>query len=114
LTYLDIGFVTTSSGHKADVEFGSTDGAVLVSKNALNLTTISADRKTADLSPWGRWIETVGALEPYNVTVVGGRICSVAPSPEKCIANFRRSYRGGGLLLGYSLKKIMHTRRSTL
>lgn len=88
LKYPDVGFATKSGGHNANVGFASTDGGVLISMAQLNSTTLSPDRKQAYLSPGARWMDAVGALEPYSLTVVGGRVGDVGV---------------GGLLVGCGL-----------
>ncbi|PBP27987.1 putative FAD binding domain containing protein [Diplocarpon rosae] len=76
LKYPEVTFATKSGGHNANIGFASTDG-VLISMAQLNSTTISADRTTAYLSPGATWMDAVGALEPYNKAVVGGRLGDV-------------------------------------
>ncbi|KAH7370611.1 hypothetical protein BKA65DRAFT_445597 [Rhexocercosporidium sp. MPI-PUGE-AT-0058] len=88
LKYPDVGFATKSGGHNANVGFASTDGGVLISMSQSTSTTLSPDRKEAYLSPGSRWMDAVGALEPYNLTVVGGRVGDVGV---------------GGLLVGCGL-----------
>ncbi|PVH82788.1 FAD-binding domain-containing protein [Cadophora sp. DSE1049] len=88
LRYSDVGFATKSGGHNPNVGFASTDGGVLISMSQLSSTTLSPDRKEAYLSPGATWMDAVGALEPYNLTVVGGRVGDVGV---------------GGLLVGCGL-----------
>ncbi len=94
LRYPDVGFATKSGGHNANVGFSSTDGGVLISMSQMTSTTISPDMETAYLSPGARWMDAVGALEPYNVTVVGGRLgTSPLSFQRKHSADFRRGCR---------------------
>lgn len=88
LKYPDVGFATKSGGHNANVGVASSDGGVLISMSQLNSITLSSDRKQAYLSPGARWMDAVGVLEPYNLTVVGGRLGDVGV---------------GGLLIGCGL-----------
>ncbi|KAJ8507845.1 hypothetical protein ONZ45_g9830 [Pleurotus djamor] len=39
----------------------------------INATTLSADKKVASLGPGGTWGEVYDTLDPYGMTVVGGR-----------------------------------------
>ncbi|KAL2066453.1 hypothetical protein VTL71DRAFT_2524 [Oculimacula yallundae] len=77
LRYPGVPFATKSGGHNANIGFGSTDGGVLISMSRMSSTTLSPDRKQAYLSPGARWQDAVVALEPYNLTVVGGRVGDV-------------------------------------
>jgi hypothetical protein len=47
---------------------------VLISFSSLAITTYNADTQTVDIGPGARWGEVITALDPYNVSVVGGRI----------------------------------------
>jgi hypothetical protein len=73
LEYPDVGFAVKSGGHNANFGFSSTTG-VLISMSNINSTTISSGRKTAVISPGATWAQTVTALEPFGVSVVGGRV----------------------------------------
>ncbi|CZS99976.1 uncharacterized protein RCO7_01711 [Rhynchosporium graminicola] len=88
LRYPGVPFATKSGGHNPNLGFGSTDGGVLISLSRMSSTTLSTDRKQAYLSPGARWQDAVGTLEPYNLTVVGGRVGDVGV---------------GGLLVGCGL-----------
>jgi hypothetical protein len=71
---------------------------VLITMSKLASTVISEDRATADIGPGSRWIEVARALEPYNVTVVSGRLgnhapCNTHTSPLLTRARGRRSRR---------------------
>lgn len=87
LQHPNVPFAVKSGGHNPNVGFASTDG-VLISLKHMNSTTLSSDKAIAYLSPGATWGKAVGDLEPYNVTVVGGRIGDVGV---------------GGLLVGCGL-----------
>lgn len=72
--YTDVDFAMKSGGHNPNRGFSSVDGGVLISFNKLNSTTYDPDSQAADIGPGSVWADAVGALEPYGVTVVGGRI----------------------------------------
>lgn len=74
LQYPNVHFAVKSGGHNANVGFSSVDGGVLISFQNMHNTVLSADRQTAEVGPGARWMDTVGALEPYGLTVVGGRL----------------------------------------
>lgn len=46
----------------------------LIDLQKLNQVTVSADHKVASLGPGGRWGDVFTALDPYSVSVIGGRI----------------------------------------
>lgn len=72
--YTDVDFAMKSGGHNPNRGFSSVDGGVLISFSNLVSTTYISDSQTADVGPGSRWKEACEALEPHNVTVVGGRI----------------------------------------
>jgi hypothetical protein len=74
LRYPDVPFAVKSGGHNPNTGFSSVDGGVLISFQNLNSTTLSPDRETAAVGPGSQWKDAVGALEPYGLTVVGGRL----------------------------------------
>jgi hypothetical protein len=69
----DVHFAVKSGGHNPNLGFASTEG-ILISLKNMNDTTLSGDKATARLSPGATWGKAIADLEPYNVTVVGGRI----------------------------------------
>ncbi|KAJ7852658.1 hypothetical protein B0H14DRAFT_3657729 [Mycena olivaceomarginata] len=52
---------------------------VAIDLKALNITTVSADKKTAHVQPGGGWGVVYNTLEPLDLIVVGGRSMTVAP-----------------------------------
>jgi FAD/FMN-containing dehydrogenase len=51
---------------------------VAIDLKALNITTVSADKKTAHVQPGGGWGVVYNTLEPLDLIVVGGRSMTVA------------------------------------
>ena len=74
LHYPSVPFAVKSGGHNANVGFSSVAGGVLISFQNSYGTILSADKKAAVVGPGARWMDAVGALEPYGLTVVGGRL----------------------------------------
>jgi FAD binding domain len=74
LHYPTVPFAVKSGGHNPNAGFSSVDGGVLISFQNLDGTALSYDRKTAEVGPGATWSDAVGALEPYGLTVVGGRL----------------------------------------
>jgi hypothetical protein len=74
LQYPDVPFAVKSGGHNPNTGFSSVNGGVLISFQNLKNITLSPDQKTAEVGPGSQWKDAVGALEPYGLTVVGGRL----------------------------------------
>ncbi|KAJ3298170.1 hypothetical protein HK104_011091 [Borealophlyctis nickersoniae] len=79
----DAPFAVRSGGHSTNIGAASTTG-VLISMDRMNTVTNVKDGK-ADIGPGARWGQVYFELEPYGVTVIGGRMAPVGV---------------GGLLLG--------------
>jgi FAD/FMN-containing dehydrogenase len=77
-------FAVKSGGHAQNPGFSSTPG-VHVSMARFNEVTYDADAQTAWVGVSQHWDEVYAALEPFNVTALGGRVSGVGV---------------GGLLLG--------------
>ena len=67
-------FAVKSGGHNPNVGYSSVDGGVLISMSKIASTVLSDDQKTAQVGTGARWIAVAQALEPYNLTVVSGRL----------------------------------------
>lgn len=72
--YSDVKFAVKSGGHNPNTGFSSVDSGVLITLSKMSTTALSKDRKTADLQPGARWQDVISFLDPYAVTVVGGRV----------------------------------------
>ncbi|KAL8981373.1 MAG: hypothetical protein Q9205_003823 [Flavoplaca limonia] len=71
-------FAVRSGGHSPNPGFSSIDNpGILVDLQKLNQIEVSQDRKVASLGPGGRWGDVLAALDPYDVSVIGGRIPQV-------------------------------------
>jgi FAD/FMN-containing dehydrogenase len=68
------GFAVKSGGHNPNRFFSSIDGGPLISLKELNEVTYDPTTSTAKIGPGNRWTTVVETLQPYGVTVVGGRI----------------------------------------
>ena len=68
-------FAIRSGGHTSIPGFaGVGSDGVLVALQNLNKLAVSKDRKTATVGPGNRWGAVYQFLEPYGVTVAGGRL----------------------------------------
>ena len=70
----DVQFAVKSGGHDPNPRHASVKGGVLISMKDLSGTTYNEDKGLAYVKPGGEWNDVVGALEPYGVTLVGGRL----------------------------------------
>jgi FAD/FMN-containing dehydrogenase len=67
-------FSVKAGGHNVNQNFSSIAGSPLINLKALNEINYDPSSGTVQVGPGNRWTDVVKALQPYNVTVVGGRI----------------------------------------
>ncbi|KAI2465117.1 putative FAD-binding oxidoreductase [Annulohypoxylon bovei var. microspora] len=84
-------FAVRSGGHSVVPGAANINGGVLIDMVNFNTVEYDADKKVAVVSSGLRWKEVYTALDPYNVTVVGGRVLEVGV---------------GGLVLGGGLSYL--------
>ena len=73
--FFQVKFAVRSGGHSPNPGWSSIDNpGILIDLQKLNQIEVSADRKIASLGPGGRWGDVFAALDPYGVSVIGGRI----------------------------------------
>lgn len=72
--YDDVKFAVKSGGHNPNVGWSCTDGGILIAMSSMANTTVSDDRNLAHVGPGSRWSGVMGALEPYDLATVGGRL----------------------------------------
>ncbi|KXG51728.1 FAD-binding, type 2 [Penicillium griseofulvum] len=78
LSILDTKFAIRSGGHNTNPGFSSIDhNGVLIALEKLNTISISSDRGTVTVGPGNKWESVYNYLQPYNVTVLGGRAAVV-------------------------------------
>ncbi len=86
IQYFQVQFAVRSGGHSPNPGWSSvTQPGILIDLSQLDDITISDDRKTVTVGPGQRWGNVFAALDPYGISVIGGRIPTVGV---------------GGLLLG--------------
>lgn len=49
-------------------------GGITVDMRSMNSIELSDDNKVVSLGTGGLWIDAYAALDPYNLTVMGGRV----------------------------------------
>ncbi|KAJ5635607.1 FAD-binding domain-containing protein [Penicillium longicatenatum] len=74
-SFLDSGvqFAVRGGGHTPYAGAANIDKGITLDLSLMNEVKLSADRKTVELGPGGKWRKVWKALDPYNVTVTGGR-----------------------------------------
>jgi hypothetical protein len=88
LTHNNVQFAVRSGGHTIKPGGSNIDDGVLIDLSRLNQIEYSATGRVAIVGSGARWGAVYKALEPYNVTVVGGRLNDIGV---------------GGLILGGGL-----------
>ena len=75
VNFFRVKFAVRSGGHSPNPGWSSVDQpGILIDLQKLNQIEVSADRKIASLGPGGRWGDVFTALDPYGISVIGGRI----------------------------------------
>ena len=69
-------FSIKGGGHSLNPGFSSTKG-VHIAMRRFSKVNFHEHNQTVDIGPGLRWEEVYGALEPYNVNVIGGRVIGV-------------------------------------
>ncbi|KAJ5186090.1 FAD-binding type 2 [Penicillium cf. griseofulvum] len=88
-------FAIRSGGHNTNPGFSSIGhNGVLIALEKLNTISISAGRGTVTVGPGNKWESVYKYLQPYNVTVLGGRAAVVGV---------------GGYILGGGLSTFYNT-----
>lgn len=87
--FFRIKFAVRSGGHSPNPGWSTlNEPGILIDLQKLSDITVSDDKKIASVGPGARWINVYEALDPYGVSVIGGRIPGVGV---------------GGLILGGNL-----------
>ena len=75
IKFFQIKFAVRSGGHSPNPGWSSINGpGLLIDLQRFNQVTVNSDRSVASLGPGGRWGDVFAALDPYAVSVIGGRI----------------------------------------
>ncbi|KAI1451848.1 putative FAD-binding oxidoreductase [Annulohypoxylon moriforme] len=70
-------FAVRSGGHSVVPGAANINGGILIDMVNFNSVEYDADKKVATVGSGLRWKEVYTALDPYNVTVAGGRVLEV-------------------------------------
>lgn len=84
--FFETKFSVRSGGHSPNPGWSNVDNdGLLIDLRRINQLSVSSDSSVVSLGPGIRWGDVYNALDPYGVSVIGGRIPQVGV---------------GGLLLG--------------
>jgi len=70
-------FAIRSGGHTIWTGAANIEGGVTIDMRSMNSLVLSADRKVATLGVGGIWSDIYRQLDPYNLTVMGGRVAGI-------------------------------------
>lgn len=77
LTELQVQFAVRSGGHMASPLAANINDGVLIDMADLSEVTYDPSSSTVTVGSGNRWGDVYAALDPYNITVAGGRIVDV-------------------------------------
>lgn len=78
IRFFRIKFAIRSGGHSPNPDASSIDEpGLLIDLSKLNEISVSPDKKVATVGPGVRWGDVYAFLDPYKLSVIGGRIPSV-------------------------------------
>ncbi|KKA22494.1 FAD binding domain protein [Rasamsonia emersonii CBS 393.64] len=70
-------FAVKSGGHAAFAGGSNIQNGLTIDLSALKSISISPDRKTAQIGAGNVWLDVYSALQPYNLSVIGGRVADI-------------------------------------
>ncbi|KAI0389939.1 FAD-binding domain-containing protein [Xylariaceae sp. FL0594] len=73
-TYPDVRFAVKSGGHDPNPGHASVSDGILIATAKMKGATYDPVTGLASVGPGGEWNDVIGDLEPYGVTIVGGRL----------------------------------------
>jgi FAD/FMN-containing dehydrogenase len=80
-------FAVKSGGHAAFAGASNIKGGITVALEKMKGIELSEDKKIASIGPGNLWFDVYTALEPHNLSVIGGRVSDF----PHCFHNPRRS-----------------------
>jgi FAD/FMN-containing dehydrogenase len=70
----DVDFAVKSGGHDPNPGHASVEDGILIATRNMTGATYDAATGIASVGPGGEWNDVISDLEPYGVTIVGGRL----------------------------------------
>ncbi|KAF2834216.1 FAD-binding domain-containing protein, partial [Patellaria atrata CBS 101060] len=77
VAFLHVEFAVRSGGHSPNPGWSSIDSGILIDLGRLNRTTVTSSQEVAQVGPGAKWSDVIEYLDPYSLTVLGGRVPSV-------------------------------------
>ncbi|CAN9482313.1 unnamed protein product [Alternaria alternata] len=78
IKFLKLKFATRSGGHSPNPGWSSIgEDGILIDLQKLNAISVSDDKKVASIGPGQKWGKVYEALDPHELSVIGGRIPQV-------------------------------------
>lgn len=77
LNHNELDISITSGGHSTVLGASNLPAGITLDLSALSSVSISADNSSVSLGPGTRWLDVYKELDPYGMTVAGGRAGSV-------------------------------------
>ncbi|KAI8631509.1 FAD-binding domain-containing protein [Xylariaceae sp. FL1651] len=72
--YPDVDFAVKSGGHDPNPGHASIEDGILIATREMTGATYDAATNIASVGPGGEWNDVISDLEPYGVTIAGGRL----------------------------------------
>ncbi|KIW68160.1 hypothetical protein, variant 1 [Phialophora macrospora] len=73
----DVKFAVSSGGHATAFGASNIDDGITLDLSALDSVSLASDRSYVDVGTGARWLDVYRALDPWGLTVAGGRAASV-------------------------------------
>lgn len=70
-------FAVKSGGHAAFAGASNIQDGLTIDLSALNSITLSSNGSIAHIGAGNRWLDVYTALQPYNLSVIGGRVSDI-------------------------------------
>jgi FAD/FMN-containing dehydrogenase len=73
----DVKFAISSGGHATAFGASNVDDGITLDLSALDSVSLASDRSYVDVGTGARWLDVYRALDPWDLTVAGGRAASL-------------------------------------
>jgi FAD/FMN-containing dehydrogenase len=70
-------FAVKSGGHAAFAGASNIEGGITINLINLDEITLSDDKTVAKIGPGNVWLDVYDSLQPYSLTVIGGRVSAI-------------------------------------
>jgi FAD/FMN-containing dehydrogenase len=70
-------FAVKSGGHAAFAGASNIQGGITINFAKINEVSLSVNKDIASIGPGNTWFDVYSALEPEDLTVIGGRVAAI-------------------------------------